>query len=89
MAENGTYYVIVAQFHSEIKYPFSATLTLKSMHMINLVSFCFRNIIVVFWYIIYRPFFFLNYLSRLYVYQYNLSLQLDNSSVEALALSFR
>lgn len=39
MAENRTYYVIVAQFHSEIKYPFSVTLTLKPPHMIILISF--------------------------------------------------
>lgn len=38
-AENRTYYVIVAQFHSEIKYPFSVTLTLKPPHMIILISF--------------------------------------------------
>lgn len=35
MAENRTYYVTVAQFHSEVKYLFSDTLTLKSPHMIH------------------------------------------------------
>lgn len=43
MAENRTYYVIVAQFRSEIRYYFSVTLTLKSLHMINLVSFLSRH----------------------------------------------
>lgn len=39
MAENRAYCVIVAQFHSEIKSPFSVTLTVKSQHMVSLVSF--------------------------------------------------
>lgn len=29
----------ISQLHSEIKYPFSFTLTVKPLHMINLVSF--------------------------------------------------
>lgn len=37
MAESRTYHVTVAQFHSEIKWPLSVTLTLKTPHMINFV----------------------------------------------------
>lgn len=43
MAENRTYYVIVAHFHSEIKNLFSVILTLKAPHMINVVSFLSRR----------------------------------------------
>lgn len=35
MAENRAYCVIVAQFHCEIKSPFSVTLTVKSLHMVS------------------------------------------------------
>lgn len=38
MAENRAFCVIIAQFHSEIKSPFSVTLTVKSPHIISLVS---------------------------------------------------
>lgn len=39
MAENRACCVIVAQFHSEIKNPFSVTLTVNSPHMVSLVRF--------------------------------------------------
>lgn len=38
MAENRTYYVIVAQEHSEMRYPFSVIMVLKPPHMINLAA---------------------------------------------------
>lgn len=49
MAENRICSISVAQFHGEVEPPLSATVTLKSLHIMNFVSLQPQTIIVFSW----------------------------------------